>query len=40
MAAKYIMGYISRESGGGPKVQVRPDEQLDVFSDWVGHIEM
>lgn len=23
VAAKYIMGYISRVSGGGPKVQVR-----------------
>lgn len=25
MAAKYIMGYISRVSGGGPRVQVRGD---------------
>lgn len=25
VAAKYIMGYISRVSGGGPRVQVRGD---------------
>lgn len=32
VAAKYIMGYISRVSGGGPKVQVSPEKLLPFYT--------